>query len=149
MGTPAFIHLPVKDVDRSVAFFTKLGYSFNPELSGEDAGCMIVNELLNVMLLPEKFFNTFTEKTICDTAKSAEMIITVSAASREAVYEMGRNVIKAGGILPTPKLDTGWMYSQGFQDLDGHLWDVLYMDVEAVPENAHVAKLQWELRRTI
>jgi predicted lactoylglutathione lyase len=148
MSTQIFLHLPVKDLDRSVEFFTKLGYGFNPDMSGDKAACMIISENIIVMLLVEELFVSFTRTGVCDTSKGSEMIIAVSADSREKVDEMIRNVIKAGGTVPNEKQDSGWMYSHGFHDLDGHIWDSVYMDTAAIPQNATVAQLQWELRRT-
>ena len=132
MATKIFVNLPVKDLNRSVEFFTKLGFKFNPQFTDENATCMIVGEDIFVMLLVEKFFKTFTKKEISDATKSTEVILALSADSREKVDEMINKVIKAGGVEPNEPQDHGWMYGRSFQDIDGHLWEVFYMDSSAV-----------------
>ena len=132
MSTKMFVNLPVKDLNRSVEFFTKLGFNFNPQFTDEKATCMIVGEDIFVMLLVEKFFQTFTKKEISDATKSSEVIIALSADDREAVDEMISKVIEAGGIEPKEPQDHGWMYGRSFQDIDGHLWEIFYMDSSAV-----------------
>ena len=132
MATKVFVNLPVKDLNRSVAFFTKLGFKFNPQFTDEKATCMIVGEDIFVMLLVEKFFKAFTKKEISDATKSSEVIIALSADDREAVDEMISKVIEAGGIEPKEPQDHGWMYGRSFQDIDGHLWEIFYMDSSAV-----------------
>ena len=132
MATKIFVNLPVKDLNRSVEFFTKLGFKFNPQFTDENATCMIVGEDIFVMLLVEKFFKTFTKKEISDATKSTEVIVASSADSRETVDEMINKVIEAGGIEPKEPQDHGWMYGRSFQDIDGHLWEIFYMDSSAV-----------------
>jgi len=132
MSTKIFVNLPVKDLNKSVAFFTELGYKFDPQFTDENATCMIVGEDIFVMLLVEKFFKTFTKKEISDAKKSTEVILCLSAESREKVDEMVSKAVKAGGTAPNEKQDQGWMYGHGFQDLDGHLWEVMYMDQSAM-----------------
>jgi predicted lactoylglutathione lyase len=132
MATKIFVNLPVKDLDKSVAFFTKLGFSFNPCFTDEKATCMIVGEDIFVMLLVEQFFKTFTQKPVCDATRSTEAILALSAESREKVDELTNAAIKAGGMAPKGPQDDGWMYGRGFQDLDGHLWEILYMDPAAI-----------------
>lgn len=133
MATQIFVNLPVKDLNKSVEFFTQLGYKFNPQFTDENATCMIISEDIYVMLLVEKFFKTFTKKEICDTKKSVEAILALSVDSKERVDEMVNKAIAAGGTTPNPKQDEGFMYSWGYQDLDGHLWEVLYMDQSQIP----------------
>jgi len=135
MPTQIFVNLPVKDLNKSVAFFTELGYKFDPQFTDENATCMIVADDIFVMLLVEKFFKTFTKKEISDAKKSTEVILCLSADSRERVDEMVSKAVKAGGTTPNEKQDQGWMYGHGFQDLDGHLWEVVYMDQSAIPKN--------------
>lgn len=131
MATQIFVNLPVKDLNKAVAFFTRLGFTFNPQFTDENATCMIVGKDIFVMLLVEKFFKTFTSKEICDTAKDAEAIIALSAESREKVDEMMSKAIEAGGKEPRKPQDHGWMYGRSFQDIDGHLWEIFYMDESA------------------
>ena len=132
MATQIFVNLPVKDLNKSVEFFTKLGYTFNAQFTNEDATSMIISEDIYVMLLVEKFFQTFTKKTIADAFKTTEALIALSFESREAVDEIVRKAVAAGATTPNEPYDQGFMYSHGFQDLDGHLWEVFYMDPSAV-----------------
>jgi hypothetical protein len=134
MATQIFVNLPVKDLNRSVEFFTKLGFTFNPQFTDENATCMIVGENIFVMLLVEKFFKTFIKKEIADATKSAEVIIALSSDSREQVDSLVNKAIQAGATTPTDKQDQGFMYSWGFQDLDGHLWETVYMDPNAMQQ---------------
>lgn len=132
MATKIFVNLPVKDLNKSVEFFTKLGFKFDPQFTDENATCMIVGEDIFVMLLVEKFFQTFTKKKISDATKSTEVIVALSADSKVKVDEMVNKALKAGGTTPNEKQDQGFMYGHGFQDLDGHLWEVMYMDPAAI-----------------
>ena len=128
MATKIFVNLPVKDLNRSVDFFSKLGYRFNQQFTDEKATCMIIGEDIFVMLLAEEFFKTFTKKQIVDATKNTESIICLSADSREKVDEIVEKAIAAGGTSPNEKQDQGFMYGHGFQDLDGHLWEIMWMD---------------------
>lgn len=132
MATKIFVNLPVKDLDLSVEFFTQLGFQFNPQFTNENATCMIVGEDIFVMLLLEKFFKTFTIKEIGDAKKTTEVILSLSAENREIVDEMFDKALKAGGRTSIEPQDHGWMYVRGFQDLDGHLWEIVYMDISAM-----------------
>ncbi len=135
MVTKIFVNLPVKDLNKSIEFFTKLGFTFNPQFTDENATCMVIGENIFAMLLTEPFFKTFTKKDICDTAKSTEAILAIDAASRKEVDEMVSNAVNAGGLEPKETQDHGWMYGRSFQDIDGHLWEVLYMDVNALNQS--------------
>lgn len=128
MGTKIFVNLPVKDLNKTIAFYTKLGYKFNPRFTDGKATCMIVGEDIFVMLLVENFFKTFTKNEICDARKSTEVIIALSTESRSAVDDMLDKAIKAGASTPNDPQDLGFMYSRSFQDLDGHQWEMIYMD---------------------
>jgi predicted lactoylglutathione lyase len=130
-----FVNLPVKDLGKTIEFFKKLGFEFNPQFTDENATCMVVNDNIFVMLLVEKFFKTFTQKEICDTTKNTEVIIALSTESREKVDQMLENVIKAGGKESRKPQDHGWMYGRSFEDLNGHLWEIIYMDEKALKEN--------------
>jgi predicted lactoylglutathione lyase len=136
MATKIFVNLPVKDLNRTVEFFTKLGFSFNPQFTDENATCMVIGEEIFVMLLVEKFFKSFTNKEICDATKDAEVIVALSAESRENVDQMINRVIQAGGRESREPQDHGWMYGRGFQDIDGHHWEVIYMDVSAMQKES-------------
>ena len=134
MATQIFINLPVKDLNKSVDFFTQLGYKFNPQFTDENATCMIIDENIYVMLLVEPFFQTFTKKKIVDASTSTEAIICLSAESREQVDELIAKAAAAGATIPSPAQDQGFMYGHGYQDLDGHLWEIAYMDFTAAPQ---------------
>jgi predicted lactoylglutathione lyase len=128
MTTKIFINLPVKDLNRAVQFFTSLGFKFNPQFTDENATCMIISENIFAMLLVEKFFKTFTKNDIADTRQVTETILALSSESREKVDEMMSNAIAAGAAISENIQDQGWMYGRAFQDLDGHHWEVIYMD---------------------
>ncbi|HUR31582.1 MAG TPA: VOC family protein [Saprospiraceae bacterium] len=134
MAKQIFVNLPVKDLGKTIEFFTKVGFTFNPQFTDENATCMIIGDNIFAMLLVEKFFKTFTKKEISDSNRSTEVILALSTESRESVDDMVAKAIAAGGTVPNEKQDHGWMYSHGFQDLDGHLWEVLYMDESAIPQ---------------
>lgn len=133
MATQIFVNLPVKDLKRSVEFFGRLGYTFNPQFTDENATCMIVSETIYVMLLVEKFFSTFTPKAIADAHKTTEVIVALSADSRAAVDELIAKAVAAGGTTPNAAKDYGFMYQHGYQDLDGHLWEVAWMNPNGTP----------------
>jgi predicted lactoylglutathione lyase len=135
MTAQIFVNLPVKDLSRTVEFFKKLGFAFNPQFTDENATCMIINDNIFVMLLVEKFFKSFTKKEICDTTKDTEVIIALSTESREKVDEMMQNVFEAGGKESREPQDHGWMYGRSFQDINGHLWEIIYMDEKALKNN--------------
>ena len=132
MITNIFVNLPVKDLKKTVEFFTKLGFTFNPQFTDENATCMIVGKDIFVMLLVEKFFKTFTKKEISDTTKNTEAIVALSAQSREEVDQMMEKVINAGGREARDPQDHGWMYGRSFEDNNGHLWEIFYMDESAM-----------------
>jgi uncharacterized protein len=127
MTTQIYVNLPVKDLQKSIAFFTKLGFTFNPQFTNENATCMIIGENIFAMLLVEKFFQTFTKKTICDATKSTEVLVCISRESRADVDEMVKNAVAAGGTIPRPAQDHGFGYGHAFQDIDGHIWELVYM----------------------
>jgi len=139
MPTQIFVNLPVKNLDKSVQFFTQLGYKFNPQFTDQNATCMIVGENIYVMLLVESFFKTFTPKALCDATKSTEVLVALSAESRDEVDELVRKAIAAGGTTPNESKDYGFMYQHGYQDLDGHLWEVFYMDPNAATQTEQKA----------
>jgi uncharacterized protein len=135
MAKQIFINLPVKNLDKSVAFFTKLGFTFNPQFTDEKATCMVIGENIYAMLLVESFFKTFTKKEITNAHKSTEVLIALDAESREEVKQMVQNAIAAGGTSYMEAQDHGWMYQHSFADLDGHQWEILYMDESAMPQS--------------
>jgi uncharacterized protein len=128
MTRQIFVNLPVKDLERSCAFFAKLGYQFNPQFTDDNAACMIVGENIFVMLLVEKFFQTFTPKPVADATRSTEVLVCLSAESRDKIDEMVATAVGAGASTPIESKDHGFMYQHGFHDLDGHVWELVYME---------------------
>ena len=135
MAKQIFINLPVKDLKNSMTFFEKLGFSFNMQFTDDKAACMIIGENIYAMLLLEKFFKTFTNKEIADAKKTTEVLIAIDAESRQSVDEMIRKAVEAGGSTYRNPQDNGWMYGHSFADLDGHQWEVLYLDESQMPKN--------------
>lgn len=132
MSTQIFVNLPVNNLQQSIAFFTQLGFQFNPQFTDETATCMIVSETIFVMLLTHEKFKTFTPKAICDATKSTEVLVCLSTESREKVDEMVHQAVAGGGTTYNEPQDHGFMYAHGFQDLDGHIWELMYMDPSAI-----------------
>lgn len=135
MATQIFLNLPVKDLNKSTEFFTKLGYTFNPQFTDEKAACMIISDTIYVMLLTVPFFQTFTTKEIVDAHKLIECSIALSADSKDAVNEMVNKAVAAGATIPNPASDYGFMYQHSFDDLDGHHWEFVWMNPNATPEH--------------
>lgn len=133
MSRMIFVNLPVKDLDRSVAFFKALGFTFNDAFTNEQAAYMNVSDQAAVMLVTEPFFSQFSTKQIADTGSTMEVQNAVSAASRAEVDELVEKAIAAGARSAKDGVDEGFMYSRGFQDPDGHLWDFVWMDPNAIP----------------
>jgi predicted lactoylglutathione lyase len=128
-----FVNLPVKNLQRSIEFFTALGYKFNPHFTDETATCMIISDDIFVMLLTEERFKDFTNKPIADAKQSTEVLIALSMESREAVGEIVKKAVAAGGKTFAEPQDHGFMLQHSFEDLDGHIWEVVYMDPSFVP----------------
>jgi uncharacterized protein len=137
MSRKIFVNLPIKNMEKSQAFFKGLGFSFNPQFTNEQGACMVVSEDHNyVMLLVEPFFNTFTKKSIADASKTTEVLVCLSCESRAEVDDMVKKALAAGGNSTNAAQDHGFMYSHGFEDLDGHIWEVMWMDPNAAPPQA-------------
>lgn len=128
MATKIFVNLPVKDLNASVAFFTQLGYQFNQQFTDEKAACMVISADIYAMLLVEPFFQSFAPRPITDTAKSNEVILCLSADSRAAVDTLVDKALAAGGRSYPEQPNPEFMYARNFQDPDGHLWEIMYMD---------------------
>ena len=133
MATRVFINLPVKDLDKSVSFFTALGYSFNPQFTDEKASCMIISDNIFAMLLTEPYFKTFTKKQIADAKSTTEVLIALDTNSREEVRQMVAKAKELGANIYAEPQDHGWMYQHSFADLDGHQWELVYMDTTQIP----------------
>jgi uncharacterized protein len=132
MPRQIFVNLAVKNLNKSIGFFTQLGFTFKAQFTDDTATCMIVSDDIFIMLLTEAKFQTFTPKAICDATKSTEVLVCLSCESRAEVDEMGRKAVVAGGTTYNEPQDHGFMYAHGFQDLDGHIWDLLYMEPSAI-----------------
>ncbi|MCC2635902.1 MAG: hypothetical protein K0S48_3788 [Ramlibacter sp.] len=136
MARKIFVNLPIKDMERSQAFFRALGFSFNPQFTNEQGACMVISEDIFTMLLVEPFFQTFTKKPIADARKSTEVLVCLSCDSRDEVDALVKKAIAAGGTAPNAPQDHGFMYAHGFEDLDGHVWELVWMDPAAAPPQA-------------
>ena len=128
MSTKIFVNLAIKDLDKSKAFFSKLGYTFNEHFSDETGTCMVVSDDIFFMLLTEPKFKQFTTKPLVDAHKATEVLIALSQDSREAVDKLVDTAIAAGGTAPRPADDHGFMYNRTYADLDGHVWEIFWMD---------------------
>ena len=127
-----YVNLHVKDVKQSMAFFTGLGFEFNMQFTDEKAACLVIGENIFAMLLQEEFFKSFTKKEIVDTGKYAQLTVALSAESREKVDEIVNKAVSLGGTLYTDPIDHGFMYQWGFQDPDGHIWELVCMDMSSL-----------------
>jgi uncharacterized protein len=135
MAMQTFINLPVKDLTKATEFFTAIGFSFDEQFTDENATRMIVSDQASVMLLVEPFFSGFVEpQEVADTSRSREVIVGLSAESREQVDELTDKALAAGAQALGEPDDQGFMYMRGFRDLDGHQWSFIYMDMSAIPE---------------
>jgi hypothetical protein len=130
-----FVNLHVKDIKQSMAFFTGLGFEFDLQFTDvEQAACLVIGEDKFVMLLKEDYFKTFTKREVVDTGKYAQLTIALAAESREKVDEIVNKAVSLGGKLYTDPQDHGFMYQWGFQDPDGHIWEIGYMDRNALEQ---------------
>ena len=129
MHQQIYVNLPIKNMARSLAFFKALGFSFEPKFSNEQGACMIVGENIFTMLLVEPFFQTFiSDKAIVDAKRSTEVLVCISCDSRADVDALVAKAVAAGGTAPRAPQDHGLMYGHGFEDLDGHIWELMHMD---------------------
>jgi predicted lactoylglutathione lyase len=132
MNKQIILNLPVQDLDKSKAFFSALGFSFNPRFSNQDAAFMnIVDGTIHAMLTTETFFKSLIDKPLAQAKEANEMVICLSCESREEVDSLIAMAVAAGGRTPHPPEDHGFMYDQGFEDLDGHLWNLVWVAPEA------------------
>lgn len=137
MSRKIFVNLPIKNMEKSQAFFKALGFSFDPNFTNDKGACMVISEDHNyVMLLVEPFFKTFIKKPIADASKTTEVIVCLSCDSRAEVDALVKKAVAAGGKTPNAPQDHGFMYGHGFEDLDGHIWELVWMDPTAAPPQA-------------
>ena len=128
-----FVNLPIKDMGKSQAFFEALGLKFNPQFTNEQGACLEIADNIYAMLLVEPFFQGFTKKPVSDAHKATEVLIALSVDSRAEAEEVVRKAVAAGATTPNPPQDHGFMFQHGFADLDGHQWEVFWMDEAAAP----------------
>ncbi len=133
MHKQIFVNLPIADMQKSQAFFKQLGYTFNPDFTNDQGACMVVGDNLYVMLLVKDFFQGFTGKPVADATQSTEVLVCLSCESRAEVDDLVARAVAAGGSAPRPPQDYGFMYGHGFEDLDGHIWELAYMEPGAKP----------------
>jgi uncharacterized protein len=133
MSRQLFVNLPVENLDRTIAFFTALGFGFNPKFTDENATCLVISEQIQVMLLTKPFFAGFTKKPVADARTATETLLALSCESRDEVDAMIGKAVAAGAATPMESKDYGFMYQHGFEDLDGHQWEVFWMDESAMP----------------
>jgi uncharacterized protein len=136
MSRKIFVNLPVKDLGASMGFFTELGFRFDQRFTDENAACLVISDDIYAMLLTEPFFRRFTRKEVADAKHSTEAILALGVDSRQQVDELADRAFAAGAAPANETDDQGFMYGRSFQDLDGHLWEVLYMDPSAVRQPA-------------
>lgn len=127
-----FVNLPVKDLNKSMEFFSKLGFEFNPQFTTDTAASMVISETIYSMLLVEDHFKKFTKKEIADSSKTTEVLVALAVESKEEVDEMINKVREAGGKPTDEPQDYGFMYQWSFEDIDGHIWELFYMDPSTV-----------------
>jgi len=132
MPTKIFVNLPVKDLKKSMSFYDAIGFRNNPQFTDDTAACMVISDDIYVMILTEAKFKTFTPKKIADATTSTEVLTALSRESRVDVDDIVRKAIAAGGSTYAEPKDHGFMYQHGFQDPDGHIWEVLWMDPKAI-----------------
>jgi uncharacterized protein len=131
-GRKMFVNLAVRDLKRAKGFFSALGFDYNPKFTDDNAACMMIGDDSYVMLLSEPFFKTFTTRDVCDTSRQTEALIALSCGSRNEVDQLVKKATDAGGRDAMPAQDHGFMYGRSFYDLDGHHWEVMWMDPRAV-----------------
>lgn len=128
MGRSIFVNFAVEDLERSKKFFEALGFSFNPQFTDETAACMVIDEGIFAMLLTASKFKSFTPKQLCDSRTSTEVLLCLTCESREEVESLVERAIAAGGRRYAEARDYGFMFQDGFEDIDGHIWELVYMD---------------------
>jgi uncharacterized protein len=128
MAQNIFVNLPVSDLDRSKAYFAKLGYTFNAQFTDGNAACMVISDTIYAMLITHAYFSTFTNKAIADSHKTTEVLIALSCESRDEVAQIAEKAIAAGATEVNPPQDHGFMTVRSVNDLDGHIWEYMWMD---------------------
>lgn len=136
MATKIFVNLPVKDLDRSKDFYTKIGFSINPQFTDETAACVVISDDIYAMILTHAKFKEFTPKEIADATKTSEVLTSLSFESKEKVDEVVNKALQAGGTEVRDPMDYGFMFGRSFNDPDGHIWEAIWMDMDKVPSKS-------------
>jgi predicted lactoylglutathione lyase len=137
-NTQIFVNLPVEDLDRPMEFFGRPGFNFNLQFTDVNAACLVISENIYVMLLTKAMFAQFTKKEIADAQRTTEVLVVLSVGSKERVDQLAKITTEHGGSVYNEPQDHGWMYQRSFADPDGHQWEVLYMDMSAMPQTQNV-----------
>lgn len=127
MHKQIFVNIAIGDMQKSQAFFKQLGFSFNPQFTNDQGACMVISDDIYAMLLTRDFFQGFTGKPLVDARQATEVLICLSCESRAEVDDLVARAVAAGGTAPRAPQDHGFMYGHGFEDLDGHIWELVYM----------------------
>ncbi|MGV2907526.1 VOC family protein [Achromobacter sp. AGC25] len=130
MHKQIYINLAIDDMQKSQAFFKSLGFTFNPKFTNDQGACMVIGDNIYAMLLTKDFFQGFTDKPLVDAAQANEVLIALSCESRAEVDGLIARALAAGATTPRPPQDHGFMYAHAFEDLDGHIWELVYMEPE-------------------
>ncbi len=133
MVSQIFVNLPIKDLAKTMAFWQSMGFTFNPQFTDDKAGALELGPNIYAMLLTEAFFQTFTQKKIADAHASVEVLNALAVGSRDEVDALVDKAVSLGGKEPRQPQDHGWMYSRAFEDIDGHVWEPVYMDFSKLP----------------
>lgn len=133
MHKQIFVNIAIGDMQKSQAFFKQLGFTFNPDFTNEQGACMVISDDIYAMLLTRDFFQGFTGKPLVDAKEATEVLICLSCESRAEVDDLVARARAAGGTVPREPQDHGFMYAHGFEDLDGHIWELVYMVPGEVP----------------
>jgi predicted lactoylglutathione lyase len=135
MSTKIFVNLPVKDLNKSKEFFASIGFTINPQFSDETAACVVITEDIYAMILTHKKFKEFTPKEIADASKTSEVLTCLSFESKEKVNELVDKALQSGGSETRAPMDYGFMFSRSFNDPDGHIWEIIWMDPATINKN--------------
>lgn len=137
MATKIFVNLPVGNLDRSMRFFETLGFTFDPRFTDDTAACMVIAEDIYAMLLTERKFKEFTRKNIADATTTTEVLTCLSTETKQKVDEIVDKAVKAGATEARGPMDHGFMYGRSFDDLDGHIWEIIWMDPNFIAKGPH------------
>jgi predicted lactoylglutathione lyase len=132
MATKIFVNLPVSNLQHSISFFNGLGYTFNQQFTDDSAACMVIGQDIYAMLLTHEKFGQFTSKPIINARQHTEVLLALSSETREGVDALLKKALGSGATETREPQDYGFMYGRSFEDLDGHIWEVIWMDPAAI-----------------